>query len=212
MMSPGNREVARARASARGGFALCAGLLVAAALVFPTAGWPASQRELGFEEMVGIAEDIVVGRVVSSEARWQGKLIVTVSTVEVSEALKGPARRQIDITQLGGTAVHPVIGAPVTMTASDQVALRPGENVLLFVSTAKTGVRQLVGAAQGKFVVREEVAAGASNLPVGPKQLKVVREDDHHMVGAEAMTLDTMRERIRACLQRQEKAAGGAVR
>jgi len=205
MRSSRNPEAARAR----GGLVRCAAFLVAAALVFPTAGWPASQRELGFEQMVDTAEEIVVGRVVSSEARWQGKLIVTVSTVEVSEALKGPAHRRIEITQLGGTAVHPVIGTPVTMTASDQVALRSGEDVLLFVSTSKTGVRQLVGGAQGKFVVREEPTTGKSSVPVGPKQLKVVREGDQHRVAAEATTLDTMRERIRSCVQRQQKTPGG---
>lgn len=197
---------------ARGGLVRYAAFLVAAALVVPRAGWPASQRELGFEEMVGLAEDIVVGRVVSSEARWQGKLIVTVSTVDVSESLKGPPRRQIEITQLGGTAVHPVIGAPVTMTASDQVALPSGETVLLFVSTAKTGVRQLVGGAQGKFVVREEPTTGHRNVAVGPKQLKVMRAGDQHLVAAEAMSLDTMRERIRSSLQRQRNTPGGTPR
>jgi hypothetical protein len=187
-------------------------LLVGAALLVPRVGWPASLRELKLDDMVALSEEIVVGHVVSSEARWHGKLIVTISKIEVSESLKGQAGRQIEITQLGGTAVHPVIGAPVTMTASDQVALRSGENVLLFVSKTKSGVRQLVGGAQGKFVVREETATGTTDLPVGPKQLKVVREGDLHVVSAEAMPLGTMRERIRSCLRRQQKPPGGKPR
>lgn len=183
--------------------------LTVTAIALPPGVWAASQRPFTVEEMVDLSEDIVVGRVVSNAARWQGKLIVTVSTIQVNESLKGRSGNQIEITQLGGTAVHPVIGAPVTMTVSEQAALRPGEEVLLFVHTEQTGARQLVGGAQGKFVVQEEPATGKRKLPVAPKQLSVMRGRDQDTVATENMSLDNMRQRIRAQMERHEQAPGG---
>lgn len=171
-------------------------------------GWAASQRPLSLEELVETANEVVVGRVMHSEARWHGRLIVTVSTVEVEEPIKGQPGAQIDITQLGGTAIHPRLGKPVTMTASGYAALRPGENVLLFVHKTRDDRRQLVGGAQGKFVIREEVATRGRVLPVGPKQLKVTREDDRHTVATEAMTLEAMLRRIRAYMQQPDQRSG----
>jgi hypothetical protein len=174
----------------------------------PQAAWSVSQRQLSVEDMADLADEVVVGRVVSSEARWQGKLIVTVSRVQVDESLKGQVTNTVEITQLGGTAVHPVIGAAVTMTASEQVTLRTGENVLLFLQKGRTGTRQVVGGPQGKFVVRTEPTTGATDLPVGPKQLTVRRGAEEETVATEVMTLDAMRQRLHAHLARRHPQGG----
>jgi hypothetical protein len=186
---------------------IIAGLLLAG-LCLSLPAWSASQRSLRLEEMVDLSTEVVVGRVVSNETRWEGRLIVTVSTVEVGESIKGSAPARIEITQLGGTAVHPETGLAVTMSASSQVGLGVGEEVLLFVHRTDRGLRQLVGAQQGKYVVRED-PSGEARLPVAPKRLLVVREPDGTSVRAEPMTLDAMRERIRARVERTSGRTGG---
>jgi hypothetical protein len=170
-------------------------LLALAVLGSATLAWSASQRALDLAEMVAAAHEIVIGEVVGTTSRWHRRLIVTEAIVRVDEALKGaPSGRKVKVRQLGGTAVHPVLGAPITMEVSGQARLARGERVLLFLEELRPGRRQLVGAAQGKFVIREE------RLPVGPKRLRVERDRGTATVGAETMTLERMRGRIGALL------------
>ena len=130
----------------------------------------ATQRELSLGEMVGLSDEIVIGRVVDSEARWQGELIVTVTWVDIDEQLMGSTLGRMELTQLGGTAVHPRTGIEVTLTASTQVEMRPGDEVLLFVSRATSGIRQIVGAQQGRYAIRLDSQSGRRLVPVGPKR------------------------------------------
>lgn len=176
-------------------------LLLLGFFASPPPAWPASARALGLEEMADVADDIVLGRVVNSRPRWEGKLIVTQSVVRVEEWLKGRRGRKIKVRQLGGTAVHPVLGAAVSMTASSSVVLRPGEEVLLFVETRRRGVRGLVGGPQGKFLVREDPGTRERRIPVGPKRLMVIREGEREMLASEAIPLDALKARIRARLE-----------
>lgn len=173
-------------------------LLIFGFLLSPHTGWPSSERELTLEQMVGLADEIVMGRVMSNVSRWEGKKIVTVTTIRVEEAISGRPGLQIEIAQLGGTAVHPKLGVPITMTVSEQVAFRQDEQVLLFLKEERPGKRLLVGGHQGKFVVREDPQTQKKDLPVGPKRLKVFREDERTTIAPEPITLDEMRERIRA--------------
>jgi hypothetical protein len=178
--------------------------LVTAALlaVAPGHARAASQRTLGLDELITAASEIVVGEVVASEARFEGRLVVTRSTVQVEESLKGAPGARLEVTQLGGTAVHPVIGVSITMDVSSYTAFRPGEKVVLFVEPRRPRGRQLVGGEQGKLLIREEAATGTRKLPVGPKRLHLVREPERDVVAPEAMTLDDLRVRVREALAR----------
>jgi hypothetical protein len=177
--------------------------VLAAAIVLAARRAGAASQALGLPELVGLSQEIVVGHVLHARARWEGRLVVTSTVVRVDEALKGTPASKIKITQLGGTAVHPRLHAPVTMTASTYTELTPGEHVVLFLEEQRPGRRGIVGAQQGKFVVHDD-ADGRGTVPVGPKTLRVTREGAHVALGAEAMTLDAMRDRIRAL-------AGGAI-
>lgn len=184
------------------------GLLLAASLLGrPT--FAASERTLGLDALIDAADAIVVAEVLESESHFEGRLVVTRSTVKVSEALKGTPETRLDVTQLGGTAVHPRLGVPVTMDASTFVALRPGEKVVLFVEPRPAGGHQLVGAEQGKLVIRDEPATGDRTLPVGPKRLRVYPERTRDVVSPEVTTLEDLRARIRRHL---EGSKGAAIR
>jgi hypothetical protein len=183
------------------------GRLAATALaVAALAGAPAraqSPRPLALDEMVDLADEIVVGHVVGSEAHWQGKLIVTVTAVDVEESLKGAPGGRVEVTQLGGTAVHPTLGVPITMTASSFAPLGTGEHVLLFVDRHRSGIRQLVGGPQGKLTLRDATAATAPPaVAVGPKALAVTRDHGAAALAPTPMTLDAIRRRIQERLGR----------
>jgi len=184
--------------------------LLLGALLFVPPALAATERALSLEQMTGLAEEIVVGTVVDETTRWEGRLIVTVSTIEVDSALKGRPESRIEITQLGGSAVHPQTGLAVTMTASSQVAMRPGEEVLLFVARSRSGLRQIVGAAQGKLSIRTNPRTGVKEIPVGPKQLGVTPGPDADRWSSEALTLESMRRRIEAALRAAGRGAGGS--
>lgn len=155
----------------------------------------ASQRELGLDEVADLSTEVVVGRVVASESRWQGRLIVTVTTVDVLESLKGaPGGPRVEVTQLGGRAPHPRTGVVMDMSASTFAALDTGQEVVLFLHRGKGGLRQLVGGPQGRLVVRENPKTRVREIPVGAKQLNVAGD----AVEVGPMTLDTLRERVRS--------------
>jgi len=157
----------------------------------------ASQRPMTLSEMVQLSDEIVVGRVVSNEADWQGKLIVTVSVIEIEETMKGANRSRMQITQLGGTAVHPRTGLSMTMDASTHVTLEPGEDVLLFVSRGAGEIRQIVGAQQGRMSIRTNPQTRLREIPIGARRLEILRGADRDSISAAVPTLDEMRERIR---------------
>ncbi len=153
--------------------------------------------ELGLDGLTDGAQEIVVGSVVQSRARWQGKLIVTQSRIRVDETLKGRPGAEIVVSQLGGTAVHPRTGLSISMSASGQALLREGQSVLLFVARRDGGPRLLLGGAQGRYVIRTD-PDGTARIAVGPKTLEVLRERGRVGIAAEAISLDDMREKIRA--------------
>ena len=73
-----------------------------------------SAPPLPLDALIDGAQEIVVGEVVASEGRWDGSIVVTDVRVRVDESLKGNAPREVTLTQPGGTAVHPRLGARVT--------------------------------------------------------------------------------------------------
>jgi hypothetical protein len=155
---------------------------------------------LTLDDLVDRADEIVVAEVVAAEGRWEGRLVVTDTTVRVQESLKGDAPEAIRLTQPGGTAVHPRLGVRVTTVASGVATLRPGEALVLFVRT-RNGRRHLVGGAQGKLVLADEPPAATAapaprrSIAVGPKRLA---PDGAGNIAVRGMTLDELRARIRA--------------
>jgi len=156
-----------------------------------------SGRALDLDELIDFAQEVVVGEVVGSTSRWQGRLVITDTVVRVEEGLKGDPPREVTITQPGGTAVHPRLGAEVTTQASTFTAFVRGESVVLFVDQ-RAGVRRLVGAQQGKLVVEPPAAHGAQprSLAVGPKALRVEPDMGGGTIGTRGMTIDELRARV----------------
>ncbi|HEV7731240.1 MAG TPA: hypothetical protein VGR62_03715 [Candidatus Binatia bacterium] len=154
------------------------------------------------DALIDGAEEIVVGEVLSSEGRWDGSMVVTDVRVRVDDSLKGTPPREVTLTQPGGTAMHPRLGARVTTQASSATPFGVGEHVVLFVAQ-RQGTRRLVGGAQGKLVVAPQPTAPAgarsarrdAAVAVGPKRLEPSASG---YVGTRGMTLDELRARVDA--------------
>lgn len=106
------------------------------------------------------SQTIVEGVVRGSRTYWSpdGKLILTNTTIEVTDAMKGQVARTVEVTTVGGqigdTVLH-VGGMP---------AFIPGESTIVFVERS-SGYLTVLGLSQGKFTVSNgEVANSPSDL------------------------------------------------
>jgi len=174
---------------------LTAALVLVAALA--SAARADSGRALGLDELIDLSQEIVVGEVVGSTARWQGRFVVTDTEVRIEEGLKGNPPPTVTITQPGGTAVHPRLGAAVTTQASTFTSFVPGEAVILFVDRQR-GQRSLVGAQQGKLVVAPPAGGKTGGLAVGPRKLMLAPGAPPGLIDTRGMTLEELRERVAA--------------
>src|SRR3989442_1639064 len=107
-----------------------------------------SVQRLTLDDMVKRAHAIVHGRVRSSNAHWSpdGKLILTTTTIEISEAMKGQTGRTIQLTTLGGKV------GDVTMFVAGMPAFETGEDAVVFVENTGQS-KTVLGLSQGKFAV-----------------------------------------------------------
>ncbi len=115
-------------------------------------------EKLTLDDLAARAEEIVQGVVRTSRTYWSGKLILTTTTIEVTEAIKGKPTRTMEITTVGGqigdTVLH-VGGMPVFVS---------GETTIVFVGKSN-GYLTVLGLGQGKFTVSNgEVANSPSEL------------------------------------------------
>jgi hypothetical protein len=117
-------------------------------------------ERLTLDDLAKRSQNIVQGIVRGSRTYWSpdGKLILTNTTIEVTESIKGQAARTVEVTTVGGqigdTVLH-VGGMP---------AFIPGENTIVFVENSR-GYLTVLGMSQGKFTVANgEVANSLSEL------------------------------------------------
>jgi hypothetical protein len=138
------------------------GLIV---FVIILAGLPAVSRattveRLSLEDLAKRSQNIVEGVVRGARTYWSpnGKLILTTTTIEVTESMKGQAPRTVEVTTVGGqigdTVLH-VGGMPTFVT---------GESTIVFIEKSSTYLTVL-GFSQGKFTVSNgEVANSLADL------------------------------------------------
>jgi len=141
---------------------LLLGCVVSIALLvgLSTAAHATTVERLTLEDLTRRSQSIVQGIVRGTRTYWSPdrKLILTNTTIEVTESIKGQAARTVEVTTVGGqvgdTVLH-VGGMP---------AFIPGEDTIVFVSRSN-GYLTVLGLGQGKFTVSNgEVANSLSEL------------------------------------------------
>lgn len=152
-------------------------------------------RAVSFEEKVGAADAIVLGRFVSSTSRWDpsGRWIVTDSTLEVEKALKGTPASRLTLVTPGG-AVEGVrqetIGVP---------SFKPGDERIVFVRQSEAGPT-VAFFDQGVYQVDRD-GSGKAVVKAAPSRLVLVDQRTGKAAAAEdsaPMSLEAFEGKIRA--------------
>ena len=136
-------------------------LVAALALVISLglgSAWASSSYELSRTELSWVADVVVRGEIVTTQARWKADRtgIYTWTELRITESLKGPhaAGDTVLIRALGGQDGSQ--GAQVVGEARYSV----GEEVVVFLETARDGHLRTVGMAQGRFTLVPDVDGG----------------------------------------------------
>ncbi len=104
-------------------------------------------RAFSLDDLASFATQVVRGRVLDIESRWDDRLIYTDVEVEVADCLKGPCEERVVSVRVLGGAVDDLV-----MDVDGVARFALGEEVLLFLEAHPTGVHvRTVGMAQGKF-------------------------------------------------------------
>jgi hypothetical protein len=129
--------------------------LLGAALVFPVLATATTMLALDLVGLTRTADTVVRGRVVSSQARWSANhsRIITDTTIEVTDTLKGHGTKTVVVMQPGGEVGE--VGQHVEGVARFQ----KDEEVVVFLEARGTERFTLSGMAQGRFKV-ERAADG----------------------------------------------------
>lgn len=164
--------------------ALCAVALPAATL-----------ERLSLDDMIAKSTAIVRGKVLNSYTASSGPMIYTHYRVQVSEALKGPSSRAVDIQMPGGTANN------LRQTFSGVPQLNAGDEFVFFLWTGKSGTAQVLGLTQGLFSVAKSsgadpIATRAASTEVMLQPGTATQVKDQTL----SMHLSQLRSRIQATL------------
>ena len=132
---------------------LC-GPLVLAALLAPIQA--STLLQLSLDDMIGKSTMIVRGKVQQQTyAGFQGHMIWTHYTVQVSETLKGSPVRQLDVVVPGGNSKG------IQQTYSGAPTFSIDQGYVMFLWTSKSGLTQVIGLSQGLFAVVPDSAGNS---------------------------------------------------
>jgi hypothetical protein len=116
----------------------------------------ATLQRLSLNDMIDQSTAIVRGKVTGSYAAFQGPVIYTHYSVQVSEQFKGSPMGTVDLVVPGGTANNlrqNFAGAP---------QFNAGDEFVFFLWTSRAGLTQIIGLTQGLF----QLAPGTAADPV----------------------------------------------
>src|SRR6185503_662821 len=123
-----------------------AAVLLAVVLAVPA--WATTAVERSEADMIKESAMIVTGRCIHLQSQWAGKVLVTLATIEVSEALKGKAGSTVTVALPGGVDANRRI--PIAMNYPAGPVILQQEKVLLFLTPQQlvAGSYSVVGYSQ----------------------------------------------------------------
>ena len=133
--------------------AAAASLMVASVA---TSAFATTARKLSNRDLAEQSEIILIGKAVDSRSAWEGRTLVTLITVTVTEKLKGDPSDTITVALPGGIDANRHV--PIAMTFAGAPSMKPGEDVFLFLTRDEdiSSGYVVLGFSQGKFsIVRE---------------------------------------------------------
>ena len=132
---------------------------------------------MSLDQLTQASSNIVRARVLNQEARWNDThtQIVTITTLEVSQTLKGHASSTVEIQQLGGT-----IGNLRVYVPGSHVFQSQSEYVLFLEPATGSSRYHLVGMTQGAYRVYQDAATHEERVILPLSRLRV----QDQMIGA----------------------------
>ena len=125
---------------------------------------------MSMEQLTQASSDIVRARVVNQVSGWNAThtQIVTITTFEVSQTLKGNAPSTVQVRQLGGTVGN------MTDPFMGDVAFRPQGEYILFLEPAGGSNYHVVGMSQGAYPVYQDATSHEERvvLPLNQAQIQ----------------------------------------
>lgn len=117
---------------------------------------------MSVEQLAQVATDIVRGRVISQESRWNetNTQIVTLTTIAVDQRLKGRVPATVLVEQPGGTV------GTIRSHVAGTVAFRLGGEYVLFLKPAMANPsrRLLVGMMQGAYRIYRDASTNEERV------------------------------------------------
>jgi hypothetical protein len=128
-------------------------LVCIAPMLFAAALQATTAVELTNLELTQQADTIVIGKCQSVRSAWEGRTLVTLATISISETLKGGVTGSITVTLPGGIDTSRKF--PVSMTFPGAPSMQPEEEVFLFLAAdpAISSGQTVLGFSQGKFSI-----------------------------------------------------------
>lgn len=113
---------------------------------------------------------IAIGKCTQVRSKWEGRVLVTLATIEVSETLKGALAPSVTVVLPGGSDAKRRF--PVAMTYPGGPTISKGEEVFLFLTNRSNTADGLsiTGYSQGKYTIavtptgQKAISRGAKNL------------------------------------------------
>ena len=119
---------------------------------------PTSATDESIRDMTLQSQLIITGRCVDTTSTWieNGRVLVTLATVAVDEAIKGTPGSTVTVVLPGGVDTNRRI--PVAMTYAGAPTITPQEDVFLFLATEERVANGygVMGFAEGKLSVIED--------------------------------------------------------
>jgi hypothetical protein len=131
-------------------------MLVLAAPLFAS-----TVQKMELPELVKASDSIVHGHVESVQARMEGRMVYTYTSVVVDDPLKGDRRQNVLLKHPGGS-----IGA-MRMFVAGMPQFKAGDQVIVFLKNRQDGTYDVIGLNQGKYdVVNDFAVANVSGVSI----------------------------------------------
>ena len=155
-------------------------------------------------QLLAASDAVVEGKVLEVESFWdrENRVILSVATIRVEQALYGDAGATIRVQTFGGT----VDG--YTVEASGFPKFVRGEQVLLFVNQREAQDRSIrvTGYQQGHYQITERAGERVA-VPTVDEGANLIREDGRKLAPQEAMPLSELRRQIENTANELARAA-----
>jgi hypothetical protein len=158
-------------------------------------------KGLSIDQMIDRSDVIAIGNCVDTKSVWVDRTLTTITTISVSETLKGAELGAITVAVPGGIDANRKF--PIAMTYPGAPQITPGEDVFLFLNTSEsTGAYTVTGFSQGKFsIVKDE----DGNRFVTRDLSKTMLKDNNgvHRGSADLTPLSSLKAQVKARLRQQ---------